>query len=686
MSRNIFTVTWHVCAAAALLGAAVLGCAFGQDKNGGTLALRSQPDALTLQAKAGQAAETVLNAPAGKWDLSSFDSVVITVRNTSKDQLTLRARVEDSAAKGLADNCRGVVTLLPGDKSELEVRLVRRPEDPGFKVFEPFMMYAKAVRVRDGTVDPKDIVRVVVTFDPAKTDASVEVTDVKAQDKGAQGPVPFFPFIDLFGQYIHSEWPGKIHTQADFAARVAEEKAERSHFPGPSDWDKFGGWAKGPTLKATGFFYVAKHEDKWWFVDPEGRLFWSYGPTGVGFGGDVSPVSERENWFRDLPARDDKEWGKYFHSGQGATYQFYKNKKWVGYDVGLANLVRKYGEDYEKIIPELSHERLRSWGFNTIGNWSDSRIYRLDRTPYTVAIQYECRKMYYRLPDIYSPDWEPAVRKRMEQEKGKSADDAWNLGYFVDNELWWGWRPRAACVAEEAFKNPADAPVKIKLVEMLQKKYAKIEALNTAWKSTYASWDAIAKQITTPDFENEAVLADAGDFGMMFAERYFSTVHEIVKKVAPNNLYLGSRFHGHVDPVVVALAAKYADVISYNIYDNPPSQRTHNYKALDVPILSSEWGVGSDVQQTPFRGDEKATPEPLARTGELVRYMEDAMVNPNLVGAHFFQFRDQPISGRPDGESVLRGFVNITDTPNFELIQANRRLASDLYKKRTSAK
>jgi hypothetical protein len=53
-----------------------------------------------------------------------------------------------------------------------------------------------------------------------------------------------------------------------------------------------------------------------------------------------------------------------------------------------------------------------------------------------------------------------------------------------------------------------------------------------------------------------------------------------------------------------------------------------------------------------------------------------------MVGAHFFQFRDQPLTGRPDGEAVLRGFVNVTDTPHFDLVQVNRRVAYDLYRKR----
>jgi len=60
-------------------------------------------------------------------------------------------------------------------------------------------------------------------------------------------------------------------------------------------------------------------------------------------------------------------------------------------------------------------------------------------------------------------------------------------------------------------------------------------------------------------------------------------------------------------------------------------------------------------------------------------YVRQAIVHPLLVGAHYFQFRDQPISGRPDGEAVLRGFLNTADTPHFDLVQLNRRLGYSLY-------
>lgn len=658
----------------------VAGAAVSLRDDAGVRWLRMEAEGTVIEC------ELAIVPPAGEWDFSAKQSVVVEARNPGRETITLRARAENPGAQGLADACRSAVQLLPGQARSLELRLTRRPQDPGYDVFQPFYMYSKRINVRDNTIDPAHVARLVISIDKPAQGAAVEIASIRTSGDGEPAPVPFFPFVDRYGQYVHSNWSGKIRFDEDFAARRAEEEKERAEQPGPSDWDRYGGWAAGPTLKATGFFYPVKHEGKWWLVDPDGRLFWSYGPTGVGFGGDVSPVTDRENWFADLPPRDGPL-GKFYRDGRGALYRYYQNREWLGFDVQRANLVRKYGDDYEQRVAELSHARLRSWGFNSMGNWSDSRIYAMHKTPYVVAIHYDAVLIHPRMPDVYHPDWEKNVRARMERERDKTAGDAWNIGYFIDNERWWGWRPRAAAVGEETLKNPADRHAKVKFIELLKTKYdGSIDKLNEAWATKFESWDALAAERKAPDMKNAKVLADCGDFGMQFAERYFGVCKDAVKSVAPNNLYLGCRFNGHIDPELVKLASKYCDVISYNIYDNPPEKRANQYNALDLPIMSTEWGIGSDPQQTPFRGDEKKDPTPAERAREMASYAEHAIVHPNLVGAHFFQFRDQPVSGRPDGEAVLRGFVNVADTPNFELIRSNRAFAEPMYKTRSAAR
>jgi hypothetical protein len=113
---------------------------------------------------------------------------------------------------------------------------------------------------------------------------------------------PFLPLIDTFGQYRHKDWPGKVHSLEELRGRVEEESRDLERHPAPEAWDRYGGWATGPMLKATGFFRVEKREGRWWLVDPEGRRFFSHGIDCVRML-DRTPVEEREDWFADFPAK-----------------------------------------------------------------------------------------------------------------------------------------------------------------------------------------------------------------------------------------------------------------------------------------------------------------------------------------------------------------------------------------------
>ena len=55
--------------------------------------------------------------------------------------------------------------------------------------------------------------------------------------------------------------------------------------------------------------------------------------------------------------------------GYGRSFDFY-----------AANLQRKYGPDYLALWRDMALERLRAWGFNTIGNWSERELLGPSRT------------------------------------------------------------------------------------------------------------------------------------------------------------------------------------------------------------------------------------------------------------------------------------------------------------------
>lgn len=216
----------------------------------------------------------------------------------------------------------------------------------------------------------------------------------------------FFPFIDEYGQYRHKDWPGKVHADHDLAKqRIAEAEDLRLN-TGPGDWNRFGGWRTGPKLKATGHFRVEKTGGKWWFVDPDGHLFWSHGVCCVRFD-QATPFEGREHYFQAIPECK---------------------------DFRIANLKRKYGDGWEQTVRELSHRRLRSWGLNTLANHSREDLCLMGKTPYTVSL--ETRSWQKReFPDIENPEWERNLKDRLKKLAAKVNGDPWCLGVFIDNEI-----------------------------------------------------------------------------------------------------------------------------------------------------------------------------------------------------------------------------------------------------------
>jgi agarase len=59
-------------------------------------------------------------------------------------------------------------------------------------------------------------------------------------------------------------------------------------------------------------------------------------------------------------------------------------------------------------------------------------------------------------------------------------------------------------------------------------------------------------------------------------------------------------------------------------------------------------------------------------------YTEQIAAMPYFVGCHFFQYVDEPITGRFDSETAFNGFVNVADIPSPYLVEAaqaaNRRI------------
>ena len=533
-----------------------------------------------------------VKAPAGGWDAGEHVAIDIDVKNTGDCRVALHGQLDWN---GWID---GFVVLEPGRADVLRIILKRK---------KPTALHEKYFEAMNGLpgghvshwvdLNPAKIGRISVAAVDDSGGGVVEVRAIRAVGSWAPPSEEelknsFFPFVDIYGQYRHVDWPRKTQGDADLAARRSEEERDLREQPGPREWNRYGGWAAGPQLEATGHFRVQKHEGKWWLVDPEGRLFWSHGIDCVRLGTDTR-VKGREH---------------YFVKPEGG----FRSKK---HDFGAANQRRKYGDEWEARATEVAHARLRSWGMNTIANWSQEKVYLERKTPYVVAIHYGCPQIGSKFPDVRRPEFRSALRERLEKERGRTAADPWCIGYFIDNELRW---PR----------------------------------------------------------EERAKLADT----------YYRACRDEMKRVAPHKLYLGSRLHGSASPHggsedTVRAAAKYCDVIGVNRYRFSPSD-IRMPKGVDVPIIIGEFHWGA-LDRGMLHTGLRSVASQAQRGATYVHYVTQALRHPNIVGTHWFQYREQVVTGRSDGENYQIGFIDICDTPYVETIEAARAIGSRMYEVRT---
>jgi hypothetical protein len=622
-----------------------------------------------------------LPAPAGRWDLSPYAQVGVRLKNPGTNELTIFCRVDNPGADGTEHCITHKLTLAGGETGILQVPLTRTGNDTLSRKL--FGMRGYPVKTGGaGAIEPTNITQLLVFLTKPQTDHAFDILDIRATGSW-QGPTattrdaePFFPFIDTFGQYRHKDWPGKVKSLGDFDARRKQEAAELAQKPGPEDWDPYGGDAAGPQLKATGFFRTEKVKGKWWLVDPNGRRFFSHGIDCVRML-DTTPIEERKHWFADFPGTDPDLAG--FRSRGYALKGHYAGRIAECFSFFGANLARKYGTGWAETYPRLVHQRLRSWGLNTIANWSDAGTRRLRLTPYTDAIGSEqARRIegsdgyWGKFPDVYDPGFGARLRRAMQTKRLDSAGDPWCIGYFSDNEMSWG---DEVSLAVAALRSPADQAAKQAFASELRAKYDRIEALNRAWDSHYASWEALMENREAPD--KAKARKDLEAFYTRTAEQYFRTVRDAIKDVAPQQLYLGCRF-AWVNARAAAAAAKYCDVVSYNLYQRNVAGFQFNGGA-DVPLIIGEFHFGA-LDRGLFHTGLVPVADQAARAQAYKDYVRGALRHPQFVGCHWFQYADEPTTGRVyDEENYQIGFVDIADTPYAETVAGCREVGYALY-------
>jgi hypothetical protein len=395
-------------------------------------------------------------------------------------------------------------------------------------------------------------------------------------------------------------------------------------------------------------------------------LFWSHGVTGVGHKGASTQIAGRKHYFSGLPSK----FGNYS--------SFYHGER---FDFTMSNLYKKYSDNWQEITTKRNHQRLKSWGMNTYGNWSQPENSSSEKTPFTVAVHYKSVMLEEKFPDPWDKNFAAQIRRSLEQKRlTEQADSPWNIGFFIDNELHFFQDWSYAKIITSA--KPTQ-PAKQYFVKALEKKYLEIAELNKAWKTTFTTFDDILNN--QEPLSHLIIGEDSKWFYKAMVERYYRICSESVKSVYPNHLYLGSRVHGDTNSVVLKASEKYVDVISYNLYRRNLKGFTSRAEQLTKPLMSTEFHFGA-LDRGVFHTGLQGVSNQKERAEHYYEYVKSALNNPLFIGTHWFQYRAQAITGRGDGENYQIGLVDITDTPYPETIKAVRKIGYPMYETRWEGK
>jgi hypothetical protein len=303
------------------------------------------------------------------------------------------------------------------------------------------------------------------------------------------------------------------------------------------------------------------------------------------------------------------------------------------------------------------------WGMNTVGGWGSTGEHP---KPYMTYVRAGRTTNIFGLVDVYVPGFKERVEESIRQSVQETADDRMLIGYFIGNE--------------PSFCNQED-----RLAELIMEADDSVP-LKQAYR-------AYVEEHGVSTASNKA-------FAYETFREYVKIVCEASKKYDPNHLILGIRFgRGVPTAEVLQISKEYFDVYSFNNYGMDPmvesnvnygtttvSEQPDNaqrnmfdevYEATGLPMIIGEYHFGTT---------DRALGESLVRVNSQEErgiayrnYSEKAFSHPALIGLAWFQWNDQEMFGRRDGENYNIGLVDITDRPYPHMVKAIQAVSENCY-------
>jgi hypothetical protein len=391
-----------------------------------------------------------------------------------------------------------------------------------------------------------------------------------------------------------------------------------------------------------GFWRIVEAPDQtWWFQSPQGQLE---------FLNTVTTVQP------------------YQHAGNPEKSGF-ESSDWHGdLDSWATAAVKRIGTTY---------------GFKGIGAWSSDALIGHGMPVSRCLNLLDCLPQDPDARLFYSPGWEAGLEQAVREQVLPLKDKTDLLGYFTDNERDWSdgaegpgryFDHRGVCDAN-----------RLEVVKAIQEQWRSPADFSRDWHVELKSWSELSTWQELPRQPQEAYaqLLDAWMFHI--AVRYFSVTTSLIHRYDPNHLILGARFRGHPPMAIVRAQRGFTDAVSINIYNGDGSVDLPRFmqmtRAAEQPIIVSEFSFQSLENRSADRntcGFTALVPSQKARADLYVLFTKHLAKLPFVIGADWFQFNDEPPSGRGDGEDVNFGVVDIFDHPYELLIAAVRDVTPQL--------
>jgi agarase len=351
---------------------------------------------------------------------------------------------------------------------------------------------------------------------------------------------------------------------------------------------------------ATGYFSLGQSKGRWWLVTPQGQPFYAAGI--------------------DTVAPD----------GSGTDQV-----------TGICPYCQTVANDYPSTSAwgTATIARLRSWGFNTMGAFSDSSDLG-SQMPYEVQLTMASGD------DWFSPSFVTGVDNVAATQVAPLANDPNLIGYFTDSELNWGIPVGSVDPLNEYLALPPGSPGL-----------------------------AVAQQY----------VGNPQGFIYALATRYFQVTSAALHEYDPHHLNLGIKAEGsEISPALLEAAQPYVDVFSMEDYALQPglaqvvTKSWPQYLPVDSnladfeqyvkrPLMIGEYAFITPSPATPstMPGVYLTSPTQQARAQDFENFISPLYLDsPWLVGDDWFQYVDEPQNGRPgDGENDNFGMVNVDDQP-----------------------